>query len=199
MRGANFAAEPETKQSRRLKITARVAALLRGFRRDRSGTTAIEFAVLIFPFMLLLFSIIEVSVSFMGQQLLSDATDKIARQLRTGELKAADMTSSKLHDMICTRLEILVPFDCPELSANLKTYTSYAGVPKSGLIDATGQLSLGNTVSPGGRGSINQLNVLYRWPLLTDIMRRQMQSAGGDGKLPLFATNTWQNEPYELD
>lgn len=194
MRGAAIAARD--RQSTWLKNSARMTALIRGFRRDRSGTTAVEFAVLIFPFMLLIFSVIEICISFMGQQLLSDATDRIARQLRTGELKAADVAGSKLHDLICERLEIFVPAGCPELTANLETYTSYANVPKAGIVDATGRLRLGNTVNPGGPASINQLNVLYRWPLLTDIMRRQMLSAGSDGKLPLFATNTWQNEPF---
>ncbi|KXF79035.1 hypothetical protein ATN84_04640 [Paramesorhizobium deserti] len=176
-----------------------MAALLRGFRRDRSGTTAVEFAVLIFPFMILIFSVIEVCISFMGQQLLSDTTDRIARQLRTGELRATDVEGRKLHDLICARLEIFVPAGCPELSANLKTYPNYESVPKSGIVDATGHLRLGDTVDPGGATSINQINVLYRWPLLTDIMRRQMQSAGGDGRFPLFATNTWQNEPFPDD
>jgi len=190
------AVQADNRQSTRLKKRARLAVLLRGFRRDRSGTTAVEFAVLIFPFLILIFSVIEVCVSFMGQQLLSDATDSIARQLRTGQLRAADVMDGKLHDLLCERIEIFVPAGCPELSANLKTYTTYASVPKSGIVDATGHLSLGNAVDPGGTASINQLNVLYRWPLLTDIMRRQMASSGGDGKLPLFATNTWQNEPY---
>ncbi|RCS25020.1 pilus assembly protein [Phyllobacterium salinisoli] len=186
---ANFAAEPENKPSIRLKT------LLHAFRRDRSGTTAIEFAVLIFPFLLLIFSVIEICVSFMGQQLLSDATDRIARQLRTGELKATDVAGGNLHDLICDRLAIFVPSGCPELTANLQTYPSYSIVPKSDIIDAAGRLRGGDIVDPGGPGSINQLNVLYRWPLLTDIMRRQMNSTG-DGKLPLFATNTWQNEPF---
>lgn len=178
---------------------------MRRFRRDRSGTTAIEFSVLILPFLLLLFSIIEVCVSFMGQQLLSSAVDDVARRLRTGELRAVDVEDGKLHSFICARIEILVPADCPELTVNVKTYSKFTDVPtvetgeKSGIINAAGELTLGDTAEAGDRSSINQLNALYRWPLITDIMRRQMKNANTDGTWPLFATNTWQNEPYDLE
>ncbi|WP_188823302.1 TadE/TadG family type IV pilus assembly protein [Brucella endophytica] len=182
-------------QSHKSKFTA----LLRRFRRDRKGTTAIEFSFLILPFLLLLFSIIEVCVSFMGQQLLSNAVDRAARQLRTGELRAADVQGTKLRDLICDQIEILIPSGCPGLSVNLQSYQTFVSVPKSGIVNAAGQLSLGNRVDPGEALSINQLNALYRWPLLTDIMRRQLSAANSDGTWPLFATNTWQNEPFPLD
>lgn len=180
-------------------------ALLRRFRCDRGGATAIEFSLLLFPFLLLLFSIIEVCVSFMGQQLLSNAVDRVARQLRTGELQAADLQGTKLRDLICEQIEIMVPSGCPALTVNAQFYSSFDEVPtfakgkKSGIINASGQLTLGDTARPGGRLSINQMNALYRWPLLTDIMRRQMKQANSDGTWPLFATTTWQNEPYIVE
>ncbi len=50
---------------------------------------AIEFALIALPFFLLIFAIIEVSLSFTAQQVMSNAADDIARQLRTGEITAA--------------------------------------------------------------------------------------------------------------
>ena len=38
------------------------------------------------PFFLLIFAMIEVSLSFTAQQVMANATDDIARQLRTGEI-----------------------------------------------------------------------------------------------------------------
>ena len=58
------------------------------FLRDRSGSTAIEFALLAIPFSVLVFAILESCISFAGQQVMANVTDDIARQLRTGQLKA---------------------------------------------------------------------------------------------------------------
>jgi Flp pilus assembly protein TadG len=174
---------------------SRTVAFLRRFRRDSKGATAVEFSLLIFPFLLLLFSIIEVCVGFMAQQLLSDAVDRVARQLRTGELREADVKGTKLHNLICGRIEIFVPSGCPALSVNLQAYTNFAAVPTREIVTDEGRLR-SETIAPGGPVTINQLNALYRWPLLTDVIRRQMPNANGDGTWPLFATNTWQNEPF---
>ena len=66
--------------------------LLARLARDRKGSVAIEFAMLIIPFSMLVFAILESSLSFAAQQVLANGTDDLARQLRTGQLKAAGIT-----------------------------------------------------------------------------------------------------------
>ena len=61
------------------------AGLVRRFFRARGGATAIEFVILALPFSALIFAILESCVSFAAQQLISNATDDIARQIRTGQ------------------------------------------------------------------------------------------------------------------
>ena len=56
------------------------------FRRDRKGSVAIEFAVLALPFSLLVFAILESGISYAGGQVLANATDDVARQIRVGNL-----------------------------------------------------------------------------------------------------------------
>ncbi|NWN27536.1 pilus assembly protein, partial [Escherichia marmotae] len=51
-------------------------------------------------------------------------------------------------------------------------------------------------VNPGGAGTINQLRIFYRWPILTDLMKTRIASIKSQGKTLLFSTATWQNEPY---
>lgn len=66
------------------------APLPRGlFRRligDRKGATAIEFAILALPFFIVVFASIETFIAFAGEQLLANATDTLARKIRTGEI-----------------------------------------------------------------------------------------------------------------
>ncbi|RUT96198.1 pilus assembly protein, partial [Mesorhizobium sp. M7A.T.Ca.TU.009.01.3.2] len=83
------------------------------FLRDRRGATAIEFAILSVPFALLVFAILESCISFAGQEVMANVTDDVARKLRTGQLRAADVAGTNLRDMICTKLQIIVSQDCP--------------------------------------------------------------------------------------
>ncbi|WP_274423808.1 TadE/TadG family type IV pilus assembly protein [Chelativorans sp. YIM 93263] len=166
--------------------------LIRRFLRERRGASAVEFAILAFPFLLLLFAILELCIVFAAQQLMANATDDLARQFRTGQIKPDDINETEFRTMVCSRLGMLFPGDCPELVIDLQSKDTFAeaaaifnqeGIPASPQFD------------PGEALSKNVLRVYYRWPVLTDIMRERISNLG-DGKTLLFTTHTWQNEPY---
>lgn len=175
---------------------SRLVALLARFRRNRRGTVAIEFAMIALPFFLLIFVIFEVGMTFMAQQVMANATDEIARRLRTGELRAANISGNQLRDRICAKL-ILPEAGCANLVVDLKTYANFTNVPvtiplrPNGDVDSTG---FKNNV--GGAGTINQLRVFYRWPILTNLMRNRIETIDGTGRTLLFSTATWRNEPF---
>jgi Flp pilus assembly protein TadG len=175
----------------------------RRFGRDEDGSVVIEFAVLIVPFCLLVFAILESCITFAAQQVLSNATDDVARQFRTGQIKPADVVKNPtlVSDKICAKLEVLVSSGCPELEIDLKSFTSFKdAADKKVLFNGTGKTRDINTddfsIDPGMSGSKNQLRVFYRWPVMTDFMRKSMSNLK-DGKTLLYATVTWQNEPFE--
>lgn len=178
----------------------RAGGLLRSFARNRNGATAIEFTILAIPFMLLTFAILESCISFAGQQILANAADDIARQLRTGQIKAADMTEAKLKTMVCADLGMLVSNctkDSQDLLVDLREYDTFAeaALVKTKYtsdkdIDTTGFLT-----KPGPALSINMLRVFYKWPVMTDIMRQQMSNLKGNRTLQ-FAAVVWRNEPF---
>lgn len=173
-------------------------AILRRFMRARKGSVAIEFAALAIPFSLLVFAILESSISFAAQQLMSNVTDDVARQFRTGQLKASEMTETKLRTMICDRLEIVVSSGCPGLEVDLRQYDTFAEAARQ-RIKFTEDRDIdidGFTVDPGQSLSKNQLRVFYRWPVMTDFLRKQMSNLK-DGNTLHFATVTWQNEPFD--
>ncbi|MBB6469683.1 pilus assembly protein [Aminobacter carboxidus] len=173
-------------------------SFLARFMRNQSGSTAIEFAVLAIPFSLLVFAILESCIAFAGQQVLANAADEVARQLRTGQEKAAGFTEEKLKDQICAKLQVLVSKDCKaQLVVDLRSYPTFADAAKVKLkltsdrdIDTTGF-----AVTPGPSMSKNMLQVIYKWPVITDFMRASMSNLK-DGKTLQYATVTWQNEPF---
>lgn len=173
------------------------------FLRDRRGSTAIEFAMLAIPFALLVFAILESCISFAAQEVMANATDDIARQLRTGQLRPADVSGTKLRDMICAKLEIMVAKTCPGLLVDLREYPTFADAALAGFKIQDGDVVLTKgtstqtfTVAPGLAESRNMLRVFYKWPVMTDFMAKSMANLK-DGKTLHFASITWQNEPFD--
>ena len=171
--------------------------LLSRFVKNREGSAAIEFAALALPFAFLIFAILESCLSFAAQQLLANSADKVARELRTGQTKAAGFDEAALRAKICADLELIVTSGCPGLEVDLKEYATYADaaavqivLTSNNDIDTTGF-----AVTPGKSQTKNMLRVFYRWPVITEFMRESMGMT--DGKAILFSTVTWQNEPFD--
>lgn len=174
--------------------------LFRRFTRNSKGSIAIEFAALALPFSMLVFAILESCISFAAQQVLANATDDVARQMRTGQLTTADLklTPDELKDRICARLEIVVASGCEGLVIDLKNYETFEKAAEQRIkFKADGDIDTKDfKIDLGLSGSKNQLRVFYRWPVITDFMRKSMASLP-DGKTLHFASVTWQNEPFE--
>jgi Flp pilus assembly protein TadG len=170
----------------------------RRFAKDERGSTAIEFMLLIFPFVLMMFAIIETGLSFATQQIMSNASDDLARSLRVGNLQPADVTQAKVFNAICNEISFMVAAGCPGLLIDLKTYASYGDVPLY-IPESNGDLNTSAfSISPGGPSTKNQIRVLYKWPVYLNFMRKYLSNLPG-GKTLLFTTLTWQNEAYTLN
>jgi Flp pilus assembly protein TadG len=172
-------------------------SLLARFVGNRKGTTAIEFAVLAIPFALLVFAILESCISFGAQQLLANATDEIARQVRTGQLTAANLDQAKLQELLCNKVSIMVGPSCAlNIHFDLENYASFAdaALARTRVVDGS-LVTTGFDVKPGGPLTINMLRVFYEWPVMTDFMASMMSNLSGNKTL-LFASATWQNEPF---
>lgn len=166
--------------------------LLRRFARNRDGVTAIEFAFLGLPFFLLIFAILESCIAFAAQELLSNATDDVARRFRTGQIKVEDnIDEQKLRQMICDRISILVSNSCPGLAVDLQQFDTFEDAARAATsFNEDG--SIKTKVDPGPALTKNMLRVYYHWPIVTNRLAQTLP----DGKMLLFASMTWQNEPF---
>lgn len=175
--------------------------LLRRFRRNDRGVVAIEFAMLALPFFALVFAIIETCLSFAAGQLLQNSVDRVARELRTGQILPVQATSTRIYSEVCSGMAIMLVDDtCPDLVIDLKTFAEYSDFP-------TGITRLGNgdvdtsgfTIDPAGPRGKAQMRAFYRWAVYTDLMKSRIANVNrgaSDGKILLFGTMTWQNEPF---
>lgn len=172
--------------------------ILKRFGKDRRGSVAIEFSMLILPFTLLVFAVLETCLSFAAQQVMANVTDNVSRSLRTGKLKPAAVTSASMFNLICSDIDVLVASGCPGLVIDLKTYATFSAVPTTIAYLGNGDINTaGFAVTPGGPLAIESLRVFYRWPVMTDFMRSRLSTLPG-GKTLLYSTLTWKNEPYPI-
>src|SRR5690606_7681698 len=148
--------------------------------RHDGGSAVIEFAALIIPFTLLVFAIFESSISFGAQQMLANATDDVARQFRTGQIRPADIQKNPtlIREIICDKISMVVSSGCPGLVLDLKTYETFRDAAASRIpFTDEGDLDLdpdNPVLVLGGSGAKNQLRVFYRWPVMIDFMRKSM-------------------------
>ena len=174
--------------------------------RSRDGAAAIEFALLAIPYFLIIFAIIETFVAYTGEQLIGNAVDTLARQLRTGEIKS-DTTKDAFREKFCDEISILIHCDggdSERLILDVRSFSTYADIPTTiprvggasfGALDAT------DAFQPGGSGTINMLRAYYRWEIITDLVRPYISNIRpADGSLPkeflIVATATYKNEDY---
>ena len=122
----------------------------------------------------------------------------MARELRTGQLKAADVTQQSLHDLICGKIQIMVASGCPDLYVDLREFATFQDAAQVTIkLTPDGDLDTSDfAVSPGPSMSKNMLRVFYKWPVMTDFLAKVMSNLKG-GKTLLFSSVTWQNEPFD--
>ncbi|SCB38304.1 TadE/TadG family type IV pilus assembly protein [Rhizobium multihospitium] len=185
----------------------RVRGSLREFVRSRDGTAAIEFALLAIPYFLIVFAIIETFVAFTAEQVVSNAVDTLARQIRTGQITAANTTSQQFRQAFCNEIAVLITCSSTEVQtpANLyldvESYSSFASMPTTIPLNSYSDLSTtGFTFTPGGAKSLNMVRAYYRWQIITDLLRPYLTNVhptnGSASVYLIVATAAFQNENY---
>lgn len=102
------------------------------FKKDESGVTAVEFAIVGGPFFLLVFAIIESAIFFWANQYLETIVDDVTRLYRTGQFVSTtpqwDITTKDgLEDELCRRIVAL--FDCDELFVQVDLEDEFIDLP----------------------------------------------------------------------
>src|SRR3954470_17604433 len=129
---------PLESNPRAISTQGRDRSLLRRFKKDEDGGTAVEFAMVSMPFFALLFAIFETALAFLTTQMLETAVSNAARQIYTGQFqqdaKNAGQTPSQLANNFRTAVcdNVTALFDCQTtLKVDIRTFTSFpdAAVP----------------------------------------------------------------------
>ncbi|MCG8442960.1 MAG: pilus assembly protein [Caulobacterales bacterium] len=173
------------------------SALLNGigrFARDERGATTAEFAIIIGPFLFLLFAAFEIAFTFFVAAALDSATHDVARSVRTGEAQFASASSTDIVDAVCARIASLVSCD-GNVFVDVQTFTDFASVDFNnpvvdGAVDPD-QL----TSNLGGGGEVVLMRVFLVWDTLVPDYLSTVDDLTGGQRL-FVASAAFRNEPF---
>src|SRR5437660_8844402 len=118
-----------TKLSVGTKRLARVVSPRR-FLRRQDGAVAVEFALVLLPFLALMFAIMETALVFFAGQTLETAVADSARLIMTGQAQSQSFDAAHFKTSVCSKIGGL--FDCAGgLYVHVKTYSSFGSVDNS--------------------------------------------------------------------
>jgi len=167
---------------------------VRRFRRNRSGSAAVEFAVVAPVFFALLFAIIETAIVFFAGQVLETVTQDSARMIMTGQAQTGGYSQGQFKDYVCSRINVL--FDCVNgIYVDVQSYPAFTNVSITDPIDGSKNFIPAMQYSPGGPGDIVVVRLFYQWPLFVTGLGYNISNLNGSKRL-LAATAAFRNEPY---
>jgi Flp pilus assembly protein TadG len=168
--------------------------LMRRFRRNRKGASALEFAIVAPIFLALLFAIVETALMFFASQVLETVTQDAAREILTGQAQNANMSQSQFATYVCSQVPAL--FNCNNIAIDVESYSSFSAVSFPSQIDSHGNFISSNLgYNPGGPGCIVLVRVFYPWQLFVTGLGYNISNMSNSQRL-LMATAAFQNEPY---
>lgn len=172
----------------------RLTRFARRFSRADGGATAIEFALVAIPFLMLIFAMIELGLVFLVSLLLENAIIDVGRTIRTGEVQTTGGTAASFKTAVCNKIGPIGSLSCDSaLQLDVRTYSDYA--TSNTTAGATSTVPSSMQFTPGTAGSIVLIRAYYTWPLITPLLQTGLQNSSG--RRIIYAATAFTNEPYD--
>lgn len=172
----------------------RATGQLARFGADRSGASALEFALIAIPFLLLIFAVLEVGAVYIANFALENAVAQGSRLIRTGEAQTKGYDAGKFKQEVCKSLSM--PLTCNELRLDVRKFASFGGVNLPSPLDSAGNLKSNLSYAPGDGGEIVVVRAFYEWTLAAKLPEEVGLSNMPNGDRLLTATAAFRNEPF---
>lgn len=171
---------------------------LRRFGRAKRGAAAVEFALVVLPFFLLMFGMAEISMIGFAQTSLNNAVSETSRQIRTGQAQMGGVSAGEIRDMLCDELNMFIVMECDgRLYLDVNRFDSFvtAGATAEPIQDGEFQ-DPGFGYVPGAPSDIVVVRAYYRWQVITPMFQSVFANVA-NGERILISTMMFRNEPYQ--
>jgi Flp pilus assembly protein TadG len=176
------------------------------FSRNSSGASAIEFALVTAPLLLLLLGLLGVGLIYLANATLENAVAQGARLIRTGEAQGQSFDAGRFKTEVCKHLT--APVSCAGLRLDIRTFSSFGGSDLTNPLDSSGNLKSEFSYAPGVGGQVVIVRAFYEWDLparrpideLCKILGAPEGCSLGtmqNGNRLLIATLAFRNEPFK--
>jgi Flp pilus assembly protein TadG len=174
---------------------ASLRPLWRRFRRNRRGSTVVEFALIAPVFFALLFAILESALFFFADQTLESVAQNSSRMILTGQAQTAGYNEAQFKaQYICPTGSLAsVLFNCANVYIDVQSYPAFSNITINSQINSCNFVPPTN-YSPGNPGDIVVVRLFYQWQLYVTGFGFNISNLCGNQKL-LAATVAFQNEP----
>jgi Flp pilus assembly protein TadG len=162
-----------------------------GARRDRRGSTTLEFAIVAFPFIIFLVFLLEIGYDFFAQVALNYGVQTAARQIQIGAAQGANTAAIFQTNYLCPALTGLLP--CSSVTVNVYPIVSdyYANVAAMLPTNAAGNLDTsGFTYCPGKPNQLMLVQAIYTSPSLVSAVVPGMATATAGGLVRVTLSST---------
>ena len=173
----------------------RLRSFLRRFGSDRKAATALEFAIVVTPFIVMIFAVFEYMLVYLVTVTLDTATNTVARQIRTGEAQKANMTAADFKAAVCDNMGWLQSECSTQLYVDARVFAVWTGQTAPDPVAGGNFNAAALTFNMGGPGTIVLVRTFYQWRLLTPALTAGLSSLTG-GIDVITSQAVFQNEPY---
>ena len=185
------------------KFIRRTAA----FKNEQSGATAMEFALVVLPFLMMIFAVINSALYFFTVNSIDRGVEDAVRQVRTGEFRfggtvGAPLNVGQFRQLICDKAKDGgASIDCSNLNILIKNNGSaWAGLTvdscqTAGNITAsTGAAADSLATYVGGKETVVMVTACYNWDLPKYLPLLKLVNFN-DGLL-IQSSSAFRSEPY---
>lgn len=178
------------------RLPARLARLIgwAGFCGNELGGAAVDFALVMLPFIAVLMAIVQSAIVLFAGEVLKTAAANSARMIFTGQAQTANWSAAQFHDKVCANLPVM--FACSSnIYVDVRSFSTFSAVDLPSPTDPSGNLTKNYVYQPGGPGDVIVVRLIYQWPIFGATLGIGLVNSASNTNT-LVSTAAFRNEPY---
>jgi Flp pilus assembly protein TadG len=168
------------------------------FARAERGVTAVEFALVSLPLLVMIFGLLELALVFLVGTTLDTATESASRMIRTGEFQTSAANSqANFKTLVCARMTWLEPKCATDLWLDVQTFNNFNDLSNPPVVTGSASNPASLCFSAGAPTDIVLVRAYFQWDLFTPLLNAALENmGGGSGKRLISSATAFKNEPY---
>jgi Flp pilus assembly protein TadG len=177
-----------------------VPKLFRRFAKSERGVTAIEFAIVIPPFLLIMFVMVESGFMLFTEYVLQTSVQKAARQIKTGQAQSAGLTAATFKTEVCKLAGIII--DCSKITVYARPENTFAtlksNLPSFMNVGASYGGAPANPTNYGCGAPLQAAGVIatYDWKFSVPFFMSPLGNIDNNNTRRLLGVAVFRNEPF---